>query len=103
MHPRPCTTRNKSRHPGVEGTQHALYSYWGHRVAVRVKSATQSNAQRGGAMSVSLIKGTAIPRQHVLRTSGVAARVGIVGTFWAAITVGFSTPVLSLAADATHV
>src|SRR5882724_9408432 len=54
-------------------------------------------------MSVSLIKGTAIPRPHFLRTSGVAARVGIVGMFWAAIIVGFSTPVLSLAADATHV
>jgi len=54
-------------------------------------------------MSVSLIKGTGIPRPHHLRTSGTVARVGIVGMFWAAIIVGFSTPVLSLAADATHV
>src|SRR5882724_3111606 len=50
-------------------------------------------------MSVGLIKVTGIPGGRRSRPSAAVARASIVGTLWVAIIVGWSTPVVTLAAD----
>src|SRR5882724_1183826 len=53
-----------------------------------------------GLMSVSFIEGTATHGPSLPVMLEPVARAGIAGTVWAAILMGFSTPALTLAADA---
>jgi len=83
--------------------QHPLYSYAGIDLRLRAEKRNSKQRAKRGGMSVSLIKGTVIPRPHLPRPLAVVARASIAGTLWAAITIGFSTPIPALAADAARV